>query len=157
MASNAQIFFAGVGTTFAILGAGFGGGAFMANSALKEPTHQTRAAEQPSPMRVILPASAEAAQAPQLQTQHIAAVETEPAKAEPVKAEPVKTAPEKRIEKIDSRKAEKQVRERRKRYADRKAKREAARARQQAEPREEPAIMAFGRDEPRQSFNLFGN
>jgi hypothetical protein len=152
MASNAQIFFAGIGTTFAILGVGFGGGAFMANSTLKEPTHQTRAAEQPSPIRVILPASAEAAQAPQLQTQHIAAVETEPAKAEPVKA-----APEKRIEKIDSRKAEKQVRERRKQYADRKAKREAARARQQPEPREEPAIMAFGRDEPRQSFNLFGN
>jgi hypothetical protein len=150
MASNAQIFFAGVGTTFAILGAGFGGGAFMANSALKEPTHQTRAAEQPSPIRVILPASAEAAQAPQLQTQNIAAVETEPAKAE-------QAAPDKRIEKIDSRKAEKQVRERRKRYADRKAKREAARARRQVEPLEEPAIMAFGRDEPRPSFNLFGN
>ena len=152
MASNAQIFFAGVGTTFAILGAGFGGGAFMANSALKERTHQTRAAEQPSPIRVILPASAEAAQASQLQTQNIAAVETEPAKAEPVKA-----APKRGIEKIESRQAEKQARERRKRYADRKAKREAARARRQVEPREEPAIMAFGRDEPRQSFNVFGN
>ncbi len=34
MASNARIFFAGAGTTFVILGAGFGGGLFMANSAL---------------------------------------------------------------------------------------------------------------------------
>ena len=54
MASNAGIFFAGVGTTFIILGAGFGGGLMMATSALKEPAeYRNRAsAEPPSPDRV---------------------------------------------------------------------------------------------------------
>jgi hypothetical protein len=37
MASNAGIFFAGMGTTLIILGTGFGGGLMMATSALKEP------------------------------------------------------------------------------------------------------------------------
>ena len=53
MASSARIFFAGVGTTFLILGAGFGGGLLMANSALKEPTgYQAKAKAEPSaPLR----------------------------------------------------------------------------------------------------------
>ena len=38
MASNARIFLAGVGTTFIILGVGFGGGLLMANSAFEQPT-----------------------------------------------------------------------------------------------------------------------
>ena len=38
MASNVRIFFAGVGTTFILLGVGFGGGLMMAKSALEEPT-----------------------------------------------------------------------------------------------------------------------
>ena len=38
MASNLRIFFAGVGTTFILLGVGFGGGLMMAKSALEEPT-----------------------------------------------------------------------------------------------------------------------
>ena len=83
MASSARIFFAGVGTTFVILGVGFGGGLLMAKSALKEPTgYQARAtAQPPSPARVILPASAEAAQPPQ-PLQQVAATEPAP---EPVK------------------------------------------------------------------------
>jgi outer membrane biosynthesis protein TonB len=156
MVSSARIFFAGVGTTFVILGAGFGGGLFMANSALKEPTHQARAAEPPSPVRVILPTSAEDAQ-PTPPLQQVAAVEPSPApSSEPLKAAP----PEKRVEKVDTRKAEIEVRERRKHYAERKARREAYRAKQQLEPREreQAPVMASGGDEPRHSsLNFFGN
>jgi hypothetical protein len=66
MASSARIFFAGVGTTFAILAAGFGGSLMLANTALHDTSSQTRAsAEKASPARVILPVSAEAAQPPQ--------------------------------------------------------------------------------------------
>jgi hypothetical protein len=156
MASSAHIFFAGVGTTFVILGMGFGGGLLMANSALKEPTgYQARAKAEPSlPVRVILPASAEAAQPPQPPQeapQQTAAVEPAP---EPVKV----VQQEKRAEKVDTKKAEVEVRERRKRYAERKARREAARAKQQLEPRERQApIMAFGSDESQRGLGLFGN
>ena len=149
MASSARIFFAGVGTTFVILGVGFGGGLLMAKSALKEPTgYQARAtAQPPSPARVILPASAEAAQPPQ-PLQQVAATEPAP--------EPVKER-EKRVEKVDIKKTEAEARERRKRYAERKAKREAVRARQQLEARTNaPSIMAFGGENtPRLA--LFGN
>jgi hypothetical protein len=152
MASSARIFFAGVGTTFVILGVGFGGGLLMAKSALKEATgYQARAtAEPPSPVRVILPASAEAAQPPQ-PPQQVATVESAP---EPVK----EVQPEKRVDKVDNKKAEAEERERRKRYAERKAKREAARARQKLEARErvDAPVVAFGGDDtPR--LGLFGN
>ena len=152
MASSARIFFAGVATTFLILGVGFGSGLLMANSALKERSgHQTRAtAELPAPVRVILPTTAEAAQPPQ-PSQQAAAVDSAP--------EPVQVAqPEKRIEKPDTRKAEADARERRKRYAERKSKREAARARQRLEPREHEVgrVMAFGGDETSR-VGLFGN
>jgi type IV secretory pathway VirB10-like protein len=161
MASNAGIFFAGVGTTFIILGAGFGGGLMMAKSALKEPTgYQTRAsAEPPSPARVILPSTAEAAQPPQQ-------VATTPQPPLPPQVQPVKEAQppvEKQVEKVDTRKAEAEQRERRQRHAERKAKRQAEHAKRQqqiehGEHREAP-IMAFGGDEPRRSggFGLFGN
>ena len=47
MASNFRIFFAGVGTTFIILGVGFGGGLMMAKSALEEPTgYRSRASSE---------------------------------------------------------------------------------------------------------------
>jgi type IV secretory pathway VirB10-like protein len=160
MRSSTRIFFAGVGTTFVILGVGFGGGLFMANSALKEPAgHQAKAkSELPTPARVILPTTAEAAQPPkQPAPQQVVAVELAPAPS----PEPVKAAPsEKRVEKVDTKKAEMEVREGRKRYAERKARREAYRARQQVEPRarEEAPILAFGSDEPpRQSMGFFGN
>ena len=60
MASNAGIFFAGVGTTFIILGAGFGGGLMMATSVLKEPVgYQKRTSDEPPPaVRMILPSTA---------------------------------------------------------------------------------------------------
>jgi outer membrane biosynthesis protein TonB len=161
MASNAGIFFAGVGTTFIILGAGFGGGLMMATSALKKPTgYQNRAsAEPPSPARVILPSTAEAAQP----SQQIA---TAPEPPLPPPLQPVKGAQapvEKQVEKVDIRKAEAEQRERRKRYAERKAKRQAERANRQQQieqgEHQEAPIMAFGGDEPRRSggFGFFGN
>jgi hypothetical protein len=162
MASNAGIFFAGVGTTFIILGAGFGGGLMMAKSALNEPTgYQTRAsAEPPSPARVILPSSAEAARPPQ-PPQHIDATPQPPPQMQPVKeAEP---SVEKPVDKMDTRKAEAERREHRKRYAERKAKRQAERTKRQQQieqgERLEAPILAFGGDERRQSggFGFFGN
>src|ERR1044072_939931 len=60
MASNARIFFAGIGTSFVILALGFGAGLIMAKSTLHEPPLKNRTASEPSPgMRIILPASAE--------------------------------------------------------------------------------------------------
>ena len=157
MTSIARGFFAGVGTTFVILAIGFGGGLLIANSALKEPTgYRAKAKAEPSlPVRVILPTSAEAAQPaqpPQPEPQQVAAVEPKPP-VEPVKA----VSPT--VEKADAKKAEIETRERRKRYAERKARREASRTRQQLEPRirEDAPRMAFGSDEPQSAFGFFGN
>jgi type IV secretory pathway VirB10-like protein len=160
MASNAGIFFAGVGTTFIILGAGFGGGLMMATSALKEPVgYQKHTSKEPTPAaRVILPSTAEAAQ-PVQQT----ATAPEPPLPPPLEpAKEAEPAAQKQVEKVDTRKIESVQRERRKRYAERKAGRQAERAkRQQIErggPQEAP-ILAFGGDEPRRSggFGFFGN
>jgi type IV secretory pathway VirB10-like protein len=159
MASNAGIFLAGVGTTFIILGAGFAGGLMMATSALKEPTGvQNRASsEPPSPVRVILPSTAEAAEPPQASQQ----ITTAPLPLPPVKE--AHAPVERQVEKVDTRKAEAEQRERRKRYAERKAKRQAERAKRQQQIEQgeyqEAPIMAFGGDEPRRSggFGFFGN
>jgi len=65
MASNLRIFFAGVGTTFILLGVGFGGGLMMAKSALEEPTgDRSHASSELPPVRVILPSITEAAPPP---------------------------------------------------------------------------------------------
>ena len=159
MASNAGIFLAGVGTTFIILGAGFAGGLMIATSALKEPTdyHNRASAEAPSPVRVVLPSTKEAAQPPQASHQ----IATAPEPLQPVKG--AQTPVERQVENVDTRKAEAEQRERRKRYAERKARRQAERAKRQqqierGEPQEAP-IFAFGGDEPRRSggFGFFGN
>ena len=152
MASNAGIFFAGVGTTFIILGAGFGGGVMLANSALDKPAeYQSRASAEPqSPVRVVLPAPAVAAQPPE-QPQQIAA-------APQPQLQPVQeTQPlgEKQASKTGAKKAQA---ERRKRYAERKARRQAEKAkRQQSEPSDyqEAPVMAFGGDD-RREFGYFG-
>jgi hypothetical protein len=152
MAWSAHTFFAGVGTTFLILGVGFGGGMLMANSALKEPAgYQAKAKAEPAPpARVILPTTAETAQSPQA-PQPVAAVEPAPVP----QAAPVEPA----VEKVDTKKAEKQERDRKKRIAERKAKRQLAQTRaRQHEPRQEARIMAF--DVPPQQtagINFFGN
>jgi hypothetical protein len=66
MATNTGAFFVGVGTTFAILAFGFGGGLMMARTAM-EPRAELHAQvpqETAPPVRVILPASSEPAQPP---------------------------------------------------------------------------------------------
>jgi type IV secretory pathway VirB10-like protein len=164
MASKAGIFFPGVGTTFIIVDADFSGGLMMATSALKEPTeYQNRAsAKPPSPARVIVRSTAEAAQPPQ-PSQQIATA-SEPPLPPPLQAvKGAQASVERQVETVDIRKAEAEQRERRKRYAERKAKRQAERAKraqqiEQGEHQEAP-IMAFGGDEPRRSggFGFFGN
>jgi hypothetical protein len=105
-------------------------------------------------VRVILPASAEPAQPPQPSTTTVV--------APPPPAPPIKEASvaETTLEKVDTRKAEADERER-KRYAERKARRLAERAKrkQQMEQGEYriPPVMAFGGDEPRQGGGFFGN
>jgi hypothetical protein len=123
----------------------------LAKSALHDPSGQTRATESARGMRVILPASAE----PALQV--TAAVLTEPQPhaqpAQNVQAPVI----EKPVEKAEPNKAEKDMKAARQRYAERKAKRTAARVRQRIEPQQtqERGIMAFGGEEPRTGF--FGN
>jgi hypothetical protein len=139
MASNARIFFAGVGTTFVILAFGFSGGLILAKSALHDRPQQTRASSEPAPaVRVILPLS------------------SEPATVQP--AQEVQAPVERQVEKADPRKVERDLRAERRRYAERRARRiAAAGARLQVEPREQtiPGIMAFGGYDSRTRF--FGN
>ena len=167
MASNFRIFFAGVGTTFIILAVGFGGGLMMAKSALEEPTgYRSPAPSEPlPPVRVILPSTTEAALPPQTpkEQQVLAASSEPPPQPQPQPAKEVVQAPvEQQVDKVDTRKAKAEERARRKRVAERKAKRLAAeRAKlQHIEPDERPRgpIMAFGGDEPRESggFGFFG-
>lgn len=156
MATNTGAFFVGVGTTFAILAIGFGGGLMMARTAVEPRAEQhARASQELSqPVRVILPASAEPAQAPQPSTTNVA--------PPPPPAVKDASVPEATVEKVDIRKAEADERER-KRYAERKARRLAERAKrkQQIEQgdRRDPPVMAFVGDEPRQGggSGFFGN
>jgi type IV secretory pathway VirB10-like protein len=159
MATSTKAFFAGIGTTFVILAAGFGGGLIMANSALKEPGgYQTRTANSDAlaTVRVILPNSAEAAQPPQ---QSAASPEQV---AQPA-ALPVQQA-QASTEEPDTAKLETEQRERDRRSAERKARRQAeARARQQREQRlareqVNAPVLAFGGDNsPRSGGGFFGN
>jgi hypothetical protein len=163
MATSTGAFFAGIGTTFVVLAVGFGGGLILANSALKEPSgYQARAASEAlSPVRVILPTSAEAAQPPQQPLQQ-ASLQVEPA-TQPV-SPPAKEGIVAKLEKAEATKSEAEERERKRRYAERKARRQAeARARQHRElqqprTREDAPIMAFSGDSsPRFGGGLFGN
>jgi type IV secretory pathway VirB10-like protein len=162
MASNAAIFFAGVGTTFLILGAGFGGGMFMATSALQDSknSYQARASEDlPAPIRVVLPASAQAAEPAEAQKQPAAPEQpTAPPQVQPL-AKQAQIAPE-TVEKAETRKADSDKRKRR--QAERRTKRLAANRnhRHETAPLSEAPVMAFGRDEQQpfnEGFKLFGN
>jgi type IV secretory pathway VirB10-like protein len=158
MTTNTGAFFVGVGTTVAILAMGFGSGLIMAKTAVEpRAEQQARAPRESSPaVRVILPASAEPAQPPQPSTTTIAA----PTPPAPLIAEA--SVSEKMPEKADTRKADVDERER-KRYAERKTRRLAERAkhRQQMEQGQyrNPPVMAFGADESRQGAGsgFFGN
>ena len=159
MATNTGAFFVGVGTTFAILALGFGGGLMMAKTAMEPRVEQHARIDRESspPVRVILPASSGPAQSPQPSTSTITEHALPTSAASPLKEALV---PEKSSEKVDTRKANAEERERRKRYADRKARRTAERAKRKQEmdvgPREAP-IVAFGGDESRQRSGFFGN
>jgi outer membrane biosynthesis protein TonB len=157
MASNIRAFFAGIGTTFVILGIGFGGGVLLANNVMEPTTSVAARSTLPAPDRIILPASAEAAQPPQPST----VVADPPPPATPIKAmqqpieqsEPAKPA--------EQQKAESRQHDRRKKLAERKAKREATRlAIQQREQRHQRlGIMASRGDNDQQGFGggFFGN
>ncbi|MGY2904735.1 hypothetical protein [Bradyrhizobium sp. URHC0002] len=143
MASNAIAFFAGVGTTFAILAAGISGGLVFTKAAFDNRPALNRAGPGPAPrMRVILPAYGEPAPGfisvpDKFQTDMLTAKpDVQPAQ------EAVAVA---QVEKADLRKAERQSRIAARRQAERKVRKMAS--------REEPAIMAFGGDSP----HLFGN
>jgi type IV secretory pathway VirB10-like protein len=145
MASNARVFFAGVGTTFVILAIGFGGGLMLAKTAMEPSASSHSIADQLPPVRVILPASAEAAMPPpQPPVEPAAAPEPSPPVMAAKEAQQA-FEKEKQIERAERRKAEAEERARRKKYAERKARREAARLvnRQQEQ---QPGILAFGVD-----------
>jgi type IV secretory pathway VirB10-like protein len=155
MASNASIFFAGIGTTFIIIGAGFGGGLMFANSAVHNHPAQTRASSHMiEPVRVILPTTTEAAEVP-----HPRASASQPVPNPEIKAV------EKQVEKVDTRRAEVDQRERKKHSEERKARKiAAARSKRQMDAKQQleqqrspqPGIMAFDGDAPRQ-VSLFAN
>ena len=155
--------FAGIGTTFVVLAAGFGGGLMMAKSALKEPSsYQTRAAvEALAPVRVILPTSAEAAQPPQVPQQQASSTSNQLSATPP--AQQLQTPAERQIEAATTSRSQAEERERKRRYAERKAKRQLeARARvqrelQQPREREDAPVLAFSSDSSKLGGGMFGN
>jgi hypothetical protein len=153
MASSARIFFAGVGTTFAILAVGFGGGILMANSTSTGTSAQKHtSSEPPAAARIVYPSSAEPASpaaapapneptpapSPQLSTQ---ATSTSEAQPQSQVEERSKTRRELRAD-------------RRRRYAER---RESRHQRPHESPdSREPGIIAFDGDAPPRA-GFFGN
>jgi type IV secretory pathway VirB10-like protein len=122
---------AGIGTIFVIIAIGVGGGLMLAKTALKEPAGYQAPAntESTTSARVILPTSAEAAQP----SPPDAATVPKPDPQTPAQPS-VKQVQAPAVEKVDTRKAQAQERDRRRRYAERKAKKmAAARAWQQHE------------------------
>ena len=157
MASNARVFFAGVGTTFVILAAGFGGGLMLAKTSL-ELSGPSRSADRLPPVRVVLPTSGEAAlPSPTPVEAAVASAAPQPLPASG-KAEQAAEKQKQLPERIERRKAEAEERARRKRYAERKAKREAARLAHQQQEQQTPmqaGLVAFGRDDGQS--RLFNN
>jgi hypothetical protein len=168
--SNARIFFAGMGTTVLLLGAGFSGGLMLASTAIDSlPQNKATAADRLQPARVVLPATTEAAPAP---AQPAAAPESaanskQPAQAQNLPAKEMQAAAEKdqQSERAEQRRAEYAERERHGRFAERKARRDAARLKQQRDQQQQetrplarPGIMALDFDEDhRRPGGFFGN
>ena len=159
IASKARIFIAGVGTTLALLALGFSGGLMLAQGG-KEPPARAYAVAAPSlpPVRVILPALAEAATPKQPPAQ---IAEAPPAPSPVVPVRDVQQAPEtdKKVNQAERRKAEVDERVRRKKLVERIAKREARIAMQRQTRPTQPAIVAFGSDDdqPRSGGGFFRN
>ncbi len=185
MVSRTGIFFAGAATTFIVLGAGFGGGLLMADSAFNAPAGARTRASSPAPAepaRVVLPSTAEAAPAPQPVAQREPITpEPAPAPQPQVQPEPLRDAQapvEKQPDAVEARKSDVAEKERRQRYAERKAKRIAAEHAkrqqrrieqgdqrregpvllEQAERREVPIMASEDDDSPPRPFaNFFGH
>jgi hypothetical protein len=140
MASSARIFFAGVGTTFAILAAGFGGGILMANSTTTgTPAQKHTSSEPPAPTRIVYPSSAE------LSSPVAAPVPTEPTPAPSSQLSTQATStseaqPQRQVEERSKTRRELRA-DRRRRYAERRARRHQ-RSHKFPDQRE-PGIMAF--------------
>lgn len=177
MASTTRAFVIGAGTTFTILAAGFAGGLMLAKSVMEPiPSAQTRSAAERLPaVRVILPASAEAANPreasaiparPEGPAQAVVATQSvaEPALAATPAAALQIPEKDRQAEQTARRKAEADERRHRQLVAERKARQDAARIarrmqqQEQDGQRREPRIMAFGEDQSR-GFgpSLFGN
>lgn len=155
MASNAVTFFAGVGTTFAILTAGFSGGLVFTKAAFDDRAVPSQSGPASAPrVRVVLPAYSEPAPSGASKWE---AVQAEASTTKPeVQAAREAPSPVTQVEKTDLRKTVRQSRVEARRQAERKARKIAAartKHRLEAQPREEPAIMAFGGDGP----HSFGN
>ena len=155
MASNAVAFFAGVGTTFVILTAGFSSGLVFTKAAFDDTRAATRADPRPPPsVRVILPAYGEPAPSAipvsdQPQTEATLATP----EAQTVREAPTPAA---HVSAPDPRTVERNLRAERRKQAERKARKvAAARARQEmkAQTHQAPRVMAFGGDGP----HFFGN
>jgi hypothetical protein len=139
MTSYARIFFAGVGTTFAILAIGFGGGVLLATSAVKDNGSVVGAKSQTAvpAARIVHPTSSEpVAQAtadvlkpppPPVQPADPAVTTSEPSQAQP----------------DDYQKTRKELRAERRRE---RAERRARRYHREALRQQEPSMMAFGND-----------
>ena len=154
MSSKAHILPAAALATFVIMAAGFGVDSMLALSSVRQPSgYQSREfAQQPAPVRVILPASADPAHPPEPSTVVVSGSELQPP-AEPAKA--IRAAGEWKAENVDNRGAA-SAEERRRRYSERKARSTAARAKeqmQQLRPRPEAGILAFGGDDPSRGGN----
>ena len=155
MASNAVVFFAGVGTTFVILTAGFSSGLVFTKAAFDDTRADTRADPRPPPsVRVILPAYGEPAPSAipvsdQPQTEATLATP----EAQTVREAPTPAA---HVSAPDPRTVERNLRAERRKQAERKVRKlAAARARQEmkAQTHPAPSVMAFGGDGP----HFFGN
>ena len=154
MASNAVVFFAGVGTTFVILTAGFGSGLVFTKAAFDDMRAPTRADPRPPPsVRVILPAYGEPAPSA---TSVPDQPPTEATLATPDQSVREAPTPVAQVFTPDSRMVERNLRTERRKQTERKARKvAAARARQEmkAQTQLAPSVMAFGGDGP----HFFGN
>jgi hypothetical protein len=149
MASNALVFFAGVGTTVVFLTAGFGSGLIFTKAAFDDKPIPSRAdSRKPLPVRVILPAYGEpmpaAASVPaQLQTDEppVTTAQAEPPRDTSALAAKVSAA-ETKVEPFLKAKRPKQAERKARKLATAKARQEMIRI----QNRQEPGIMAFGGD-----------
>ena len=153
MASNAVVFFAGVGSTFVILTAGFSSGLAFTKAAFDDTRAPARVDLRPPPsVRVVLPAYGEPASsaAPVIDEHRTALAMPE--------AQPVREAskPVAQVSMPDPKTVEANLRAERRKQAERKARKvAAAKARQDMIVQNQlpPRVMAFGGDGP----HLIGN